>query len=422
MKIIDIALKDLLRSFRSLFAIGMMVGAPLALTGLIYLAFGGLSSGGQDMPSIQLGLVNLDRSPQNDLALGQTIREMFYDESVSGWIVASDYPDEQAVRQALADEKIGVAVVIPAGFTEALFTEAADVPIWVGYDPALSIGPQVVRNMITGVLDAVAGSGVAIRVILERQQAAGSAPDPAVIPAIVEKYQAWYVDFQRALFHSPERAALKMVAPGESATGGADPIARVMGLTMVGQMIFFAFFTGAYAMMSILREQEEGTLARLFTTPTERTAILTGKFLAVFLTVILQGIFLMIFARLAFRVDWGQPGSMILALVGQVIAASGLGVLLIAFVKNTNQGGPVLGVGLTLLGMLGGLMTVAIPNMPAIFNQISRFTPQGWVLETWKLTLAGQSPANLLTYLGVITLMGVVMFAIGAAQFRRRLA
>ena len=42
MKILDIAFKDLTRSFRSAFAIGMMVVAPLMLTGLIYFAFGGM--------------------------------------------------------------------------------------------------------------------------------------------------------------------------------------------------------------------------------------------------------------------------------------------------------------------------------------------------------------------------------------------
>jgi ABC-2 type transport system permease protein len=195
-----------------------------------------------------------------------------------------------------------------------------------------------------------------------------------------------------------------------------------MGLTMAGQMIFFAFFTGAYSMMSILTEQEEGTLARLFTTPTDRTAILAGKLLAVFLTVIVQGIFLMIFARFVFRVDWGQPGSMALALLGQVIAASGLGVLLISVVKNTNQGGPMLGGGLSVLGMLGGLFTVAVPNLPAFLSQISRFTPQGWVLEGWKLSLAGQSPASLLVPFAVMTAMGVLMFVLGTLKFRRRLA
>ena len=43
MKILDIALKDLIRSSRSFFLIGMMFFAPLLLVGLIYFAFGGIN-------------------------------------------------------------------------------------------------------------------------------------------------------------------------------------------------------------------------------------------------------------------------------------------------------------------------------------------------------------------------------------------
>jgi ABC-2 type transport system permease protein len=197
----------------------------------------------------------------------------------------------------------------------------------------------------------------------------------------------------------------------------------MMGLTMAGQMIFFAFFTGAYSMMSILREDEEGTLARLFTTPTNRTSILTGKFVAVFITVILQGLVLMVAGHYAFRINWGEPIGIALALMGQVIAATGLGVLLIAFVKNTRQGGPVLGGGLTALGMLGGLFTANMPNaLPAAMNLIANFTPQGWVLKSWRMVMEGQSAGELLVPFMVLMAMGIIMFAVGALMFRRRFA
>jgi ABC-2 type transport system permease protein len=196
-----------------------------------------------------------------------------------------------------------------------------------------------------------------------------------------------------------------------------------MGLTMAGQMIFFAFFTGGNAMMTILREDEEGTLARLFTTPTDRTKILTGKFLAVFITVLLQGIVLMVAGRLAFGIDWGKPAGIALALTAQVIAAAGLGVLLISFVKSTKQGGPVLGGGLTILGMLGGLFTMNIPGgMPEAFNAIGNFTPQGWVLKGWRMVLDGNAAVDLLIPFLVTVAMGILMFAIGAMMFKRRYA
>ena len=44
MKVFDIAFKDMLRYFRSTFAVGMMLVVPLLITGLIYAAFGGVLS------------------------------------------------------------------------------------------------------------------------------------------------------------------------------------------------------------------------------------------------------------------------------------------------------------------------------------------------------------------------------------------
>jgi len=106
-----------------------------------------------------------------------------------------------------------------------------------------------------------------------------------------------------------------------------------------------------------------------------------------------------------------------------VMAASGLGVLLISFVRSTRQGGPVLGGGLTVLGMLGGLFTANLPSaMPAAFTQLANFTPQGWVLKIWRMVLNGQ-PANEL-WPPFLVLIGIslLMFAIGALNFRKRYA
>ncbi len=426
MKILDIAFKDLTRSFRSAFAIGMMVVAPLMLTGLIYFAFGSMSSGDVSMTAIKVGVVNADELTDNsllDVPIGDNIRSMFFDESVKSWIEASDYADEASARAAVDKQEIGVAVIIPHNFTERYLSGEKDVQVLIVSDPTLSIGPAVVEDMVTMMVDGVAGGGIAIETIMERLQANGIQPDPTQIPSWIERYTNWYADFQRNLFHHPEKSALVLVAPSTGETETTNPLSQMMGLTMAGQMIFFAFFTGSNSMMSILREDEEGTLARLFTTPTDRTKILIGKFLAVFFTVFLQGMVLMAAGRFAFGVQWGQPASVALAFTAQMIAAAGLGVLLISFVKNTKQGGPVLGGGLTILGMLGGLFTANIPGgMPEAFNVIGNFIPQGWVLKGWRMALDGSAAGDLFVPFLVTVAMGIVMFAIGAMMFKRRYA
>lgn len=423
MKAFDIALKDLKRSARSLFLIGMTLVAPLVITGLIYFAFGGMSSGDVSLTTVRVGVVNADALPaQSPLAkpLGANIRDMFFDDGVKSWISASDYADEAAARAAVNQQAIGVAVIIPRTFTEDYLAGHTSSPITILQDPTLTIGPTVVRDMVTSLLDGVAGGGIAFRVINARLDASGQTLDPASIPALLERYTQWYADFQRALFHTPETAALVIASPSTRGETG-NAVQTMMGLVMAGQLIFFSFFTGAYAMMSILREDEEGTLARLFATPTDRTVILAGKFLAVFLTVMLQGLVLMVVAHFAFGVTWGQAPSAALGLLGQMLASVGLAVLLVSFIKTSRQAGPIFGGALTALGMLSGLFTTNI-QMPESFNALGNFTPQGWVLKAWKLALAGQPPSEMWLPFIVLVVMGVAMFAIGAVMFRRRYA
>ena len=114
-------------------------------------------------------------------------------------------------------------------------------------------------------------------------------------------------------------------------------MSQIMGPVFAGMMLFFAFYTGAYAMMSILQEDELGTLARLFTTPTSRTAILSGKLLSVLLMVLIQSLVMLVVGRLAFGINWGNPVAISMNVLGQVVAASGLGVLLISFLKNSKK-------------------------------------------------------------------------------------
>ena len=64
MNIMDVALKDLKRVFRSVFALIMMFGAPLLIAGLLYFAFGGLASGGDSftLARTRVVIANLDQA------------------------------------------------------------------------------------------------------------------------------------------------------------------------------------------------------------------------------------------------------------------------------------------------------------------------------------------------------------------------
>lgn len=423
MKIIDIAIKDLMRSSRSFFLLGMTLAAPLLITILIYFAFGSFASGDLTLQTIHIGILNQDVLPDDspmETPIGNLIRDMFFDESVQSWISAQDFSDEASARQALNQQDIGVVVVIPKTFTQDFFSGNLQAPVRVLQDPTLTIAPSVVKQMIISMLDGFAGGGIAYQTVNERINAHGGTLEPAMIMPFIEAYANWFSAYQRALFHTPDKAVL-LTKPPAAQGESQNSLQTMMGLVMAGQIIFFSFFTGAYSMNSILEEAEEGTLARLFTTPTSRTKVLMGKFLAVSLTVLLQGIILLALGALIFKIRWGNLPAVTLALIGQMFASVGLAVLLVSFIKTSKQSGPIFGGGLTMLGMVGGLFTTNIA-MPDSINRIGNLTPQGCALKAWKLSLAGQPANELALPFLVLLAMGAVMFAIGALMFRKRFA
>jgi ABC-2 type transport system permease protein len=191
---------------------------------------------------------------------------------------------------------------------------------------------------------------------------------------------------------------------------------------MAGMMIYFAFFMGALSAESIIREDEEGTLERLFTTPTSQAAILGGKFAAIVLTLVVQIVVLLVAARLIFGIGWGKPLPIALVTLGLIVAAAGFGVLLMSFVKTTRQTGPIMGGVLTLTGLLGGLFISGVPNLPEAFDTVRLSMPQGWALHAWELTLNGAGVGEVLVPVVVLLGLGALFFGAGVILFRKRFA
>ena len=86
MKVLDIAFKDLLRSLKTPFALIMMFGAPLLITGLLYFAFGSLGGDGDlELQAVRVQVANLDQpsAQTGGLAAGEMLIEFLQGEDLS---------------------------------------------------------------------------------------------------------------------------------------------------------------------------------------------------------------------------------------------------------------------------------------------------------------------------------------------------
>jgi len=423
MKMLDIALKDLLRYLRTAFLVVMMFVVPLLMTGIFYFAFGGQgSSAGFNVPVTRVQIVNLDRPPAQSsrLAFGEMLIEFLQHEKLATLLQVTIAPDGASAREAVKNRSAEVAVIIPANFTSAALTPGEGATITIVQDPARTLGPGIVKGLISQFVDGLVGAKIAASVVMEQFGQRGIAVQADTLQNVAVQYAAWAVA-QGQSRGEGKNPALELEAPPRKVEPASEKTV-VAGWIMTGMMIFFVFYTGAGTAESIIQEDEEGTLARLFTTPTPHSVILGGKFIGVFITIIVQLIVLLIASALAFGIHWGELPAVVLLSIGLVVAAAGFGVFVMSFVKNMRQAGPVVGGVLTLSGMVGGLFTTGIQNLPAAYETIQLLTPHGWALRGWKLALAGGGVSDVLLPALVMLAMGAVYFAVGAFLFRKRFA
>jgi ABC-2 type transport system permease protein len=434
MKVFDIAMKDMLRSFRSAFALVFMFGVPLLMAGMFYLMFGNIAEGGEfNLPRTQVIVANLDEGgPRFQVStknipggvkartMGELIVSILQSEEMIELVEVSLTSSAASARAAVDGQAAQVAIVIPTDFSRQFADPDEQAIIEFYQDPTLTIGPGIIRAIINQFMDGMAGVNIAVDVFLDEAPPA----DQGLVGQVVWRYMDISLvqteDLADALLDVKSSASI--AAPDSKADDTL--LQRIVGSIMGGMMVFYAFFTGASTAQSILKEEEERTLPRLFTTPTSQVAILSGKFLAVFLTVLVQVVVLIVVSQLIFDIRWGQPGLVALAAAGIVLIASTFGICINSFLKNTKQSGVLFGGVLTITGMLG-MISIFAMNSPAaarLGDTVSLLVPQGWAVRGLFQVMNG-APAGAVRLTALATLAwSMAFFAIGVWRFDRRYA
>lgn len=431
MKSIDIALKDITRSFRSVFAVIFMFAIPLLVTGMFYLMFGNIAeSDGFDLPRTKVIIVNMDQggpkfqmNPRNipggreAETMGDLVVSILESEDMADLLEVSFASDPQAARTAVDNQQAQVALIIPADFSEQ-FADVEDGKAVIEFyqDPTLTIGPAIMKSILNRFMQGMSGVKIAVDVFTDEADSS----EYAMTGLVVQRY----LDESLALSEEPEEELLDVRAPAGSQQSEAEEsqntLLGIVGPIMGGMMVFYAFYTGASTAQSILREEEERTLPRLFTTPTSQATILTGKLLSVFLTVFMQVIVLLIAANLIFKIQWGALLSVALIALGIIVSASSFGIFVNSFVKSTKQAGVVFGGVLTVTGMLGMIRIFAMSSPGSPVETISLLVPQGWAIRGLLQSMNGEPLGNILVTGLVLLVWSAAFFIVGVLRFNRR--
>lgn len=412
MKVWAIAWKDLRSTLRNRAGLVMMLVAPLALAALLGFAFGG--SGGFEIAASKVVVANQDAGgAEPGQNAGAAIEEVLTGEGLSDVLDTTTVSSAAAARKAVDDGDAAVAVIVPEDFGAVVFgadpTAKSQVELYE--NPTREVGGSIVEGVVGRVLAEFNGA---------RAAAAGAAElaakgDDPIDPAVVAGRAA------ELFTHGGGVSAGLRIEERGARVGKAEKEVSVTGLILAGMMVFFMFFGAGNVARTILTEDRDGTMPRLFTTPTRHGTIIAGKFVATFLTVLAQAVVLLIAGRLIFGIEWGRLDAVVLLVLVTAGVAGGLALLIISFAKTTAQAGAI-GAGIYLvLALLGGNFT-GTAQTGTTYAFVQQFTPNGWLLHGWDTAMRGGGALDVRWQVLVPLGFAVAFFFLAVLRMRRRFA
>jgi ABC-2 type transport system permease protein len=191
--------------------------------------------------------------------------------------------------------------------------------------------------------------------------------------------------------------------------------------TVPGYALMFALFALTGGAGSILEEKEEGTFQRLLVAPLPPYALLGGKLLAQFIQTLVQLVVLFALGAVLFHIDLGSSlPALALIIIGTSFAATGLGLLLVSFVKTQRQLRPMTTLIVLVFSALGGSWW-PITIEPRWMQEVSKVTLNSWAMQGFNgLMIFDKSFGDVLPYIAALFVYGLICFAIARRTFRFR--
>jgi ABC-2 type transport system permease protein len=303
---------------------------------------------------------------------------------------------ESDARTAIGADEAGAAVIIPAGFTDAIHSGTpTELRILGGSSPT---SREVVRATVTSFANVVGASQLTQQTVV----ATGGSVDAASMERI--------------------RAALVSDSPiGVTDATAARRQASLATFYGAAMAIMFVFFATQYGALAILAERRNSTLNRLLAAPiSQGSVILAGSIAGLVLGMLAMSV-LVVATTVLTHASWGPPPLVGTLIVAAVIAAVGISTLVATLAKTIEQAGGLNAIVALCLAAVGGVF-IPLSQAPEIMARLSLLTPHAWFLRAIDtLTLPTAGLADIMPSVIVLVAMGAVTGGIGLARAGRAL-
>ena len=103
------------------------------------------------------------------------------DKSFANLMQISTVDSAEAARAQVDSQKAGVAIIIPADFSQQFSDLNGQATIQLYKDPTLTLGPSIVQSVMSQFMDSMSGAKMAVDVVTKQT----GSTDPALIGQVV---------------------------------------------------------------------------------------------------------------------------------------------------------------------------------------------------------------------------------------------
>lgn len=391
-----VAWLSLLKTRKEKWVLLIMMGLALLFASVFGTVFG--AGGGRGLPKIPVGIADYDNTPLT----GATASEL----ASSGAYSVTKLTEDQ-LRRDIREGRLEVGYVFPEGFQESL---GGSTPLPV---QALSLSTSKLAMTVGSLVEKVVADYILSEAVssVTEETAHSLGLDQVIDPRGVAAEALSDLKDRPVLSVAYEPVVMRIVEDG------GDDAGESRSYLSMGIYLMFTMFTVIFQAGDILEERQEGTWARLLTTPVSRASILGGKNLGAYIIGLGQVAVLFLAGRFLFGVDYGPSPILVAAILMMfLLCVTGLGILLSTVVRTSVQLQALSPIVITATCMLGGCywpLEIVSPTM----RTISKFTPQAWAMGALNDVVARGAGLSSI-YLPLLVLAGftLVFFGLGVTR------
>ncbi len=393
MKTLAIALLYLKQTFRSRAVLLLSLLMPLAFTAVLGIAMQGMAPD-EGPRTWTLLVADEDQSALSALLIAQL--------ETDGSLQVETVP--AADLSALVEEgQAAAGLHIPHGFAAAV-QNGDRAPLQLYRSAQEVLDAQVLAAAVQTALSAVDA-------MLNAQAVADQALTSLGLPAPAGEVSAAARTWNKGRRLEVQAAALTRLEETQIPIGVTH--------SSPGMLVMFALFMTLGGGASLLMERERGTLRRLLVMPVRKSALLGGKLLGIYLSVLAQMLLMVLFGRYALDVNWGRDAlALTVMLLVYGFTATALGMMLAALVRTAAQLDGLSTILVMALSALGGAWW-PIEIVPPGMQTLARALPTYWGMQGFQdIIIRGLGLREILPEAAVLLAFGLAFLSIGLWRFR----